>query len=374
MTFAAFYFLALIPVVVGGVIWWFNHRFCWWEWAVSSALAFIVAGITHWSVAAGMVADEEVWSGEVTRVEYQPAWRERYKEAIYRTETYTSGFGKNRRTHTRRVFSHYETRYDNHPDRWSAVTNLDMELSISKARHAEIAGKLGNKVESKPGRRSTWRTGSTMVSGDPNDYWVRNSTAHVEPVIKGVSFENRVKASPSVFSYAPLSEAEALRLPDYPAASDHWRSQRVIWAPVDAYKWDQMNAKLGPAKDVNVILVRLGSPKEARKLEAKWIGGKKNDLVLTYGKGWSYVFGWSETSITKRNLETLLLDPVGDDLIPKVAAEIRRTYKAVDWHKFDYLDLEPRAMHVWILIGIMTLTQAGIIFWGLSNGHDRGRA
>jgi len=372
MTFAAFYFLALIPLVVGGLLWWFDRRYTVWEWALNSAVAFIVAGIMHWSVAAGMTADEEVWSGEITRVEYRPEWRERYKEAIYRTETYRTGVGKNRRTHTRRVFSHYETRHATHPDRWTAFSNIDLSLSISRAKYDELVRKLGAQVQSRRGDRSTMKTGSTHVGGDPNDYFVQNTSRYVEPVIKGVAFENRVKASPSVFSYAPLTPEEANRLPDYPGAADSWRSNRVFASPIDTYKWDQMMGRLGPHKMVNLIIARMPSPAEARKLEAKWVGGKKNDLVLTYGDGWSYVFGWTEQARVKRELETLLITkPVTDAILSDIDRIVRAHYKPVGWHKFDYLDLKPRAKHVWLLVVIMVLTQAGAICLGLFNGADK---
>ena len=54
---------------------------------------------------------------------------------------------------------------------------------------------------------------------------------------------------------------------------------------ISARKWDELNARLGPSKQVNLIIVRLKMPQEARDLEAKWVGGKKNDLVLTYDGG-----------------------------------------------------------------------------------------
>ncbi len=371
MSFFAFYIIASLSILVGGLFWWFNRRFTLGEWALCVVAAFVTAGAVHWSVASGMTADEEVESGQVVSVNYRPAWRERYLQAIYRTVYHSSGSGKNRRTWTTQEFSHYETRHTNHPDEWTAATNIQMSLDLSHGHYDAIVAKFGGAVTAHPGRRTTFRTGSTMVSGDRNDYSAQNLTGHVEPVLKGVSFENRVRASPSVFSYRQLSEAESKRLPDYPAATDPWKSSRAM-AAVDGFAWDQMNARLGPTKHVNVIVVRLGSAGEAHNLEAKWIGGKKNDLVITFGSWGSYVFGWSETTITKRNLETLLTtEVVNDALIPKIEAEIAKTYRAVDWHKFDYLDLEPRPKHIWILVSVMVLVQGLLVGWSLFNEIDK---
>jgi len=367
MSFAFFYFIALIPVIAGGLLWYFNSRYTWWEWLITSTVAFSVAGVCYLVAIKGMIADEETWSGKVASLYYRPTWTERWKEAIYKNQTV--GTGKNR--HTVRVFSHYETRYTTYPDTWTAITTLGY-YEISKGHYDNIAKNFGGVVVPKAGTRSTFHTGSTFISGDPNDYTVDNKTNFIEPLQKGVLFENRVKAAPSVFSYQVLSEEESAKYPNYPYPTDTWVSQRVISAPVSIRLWDEMNAEVGPAKKVNLILVQLPSPDAARKLEAKWVGGKKNDLVLCYGDGWSRVFGWCESRITQRNLETLLLEnKVDDSIIPVIKKEVMSTYVPMDWTKFDYLDIQPRPIHFLILILVMILTQAGCTWFALANDADK---
>lgn len=363
MGFLTFYLIALLPVVIGGVLWVTRREMHHWEWLGGTAAAFTVAGAMHGAAVSSMTADTEVWSGEVTHVRFRPEWRERYT-VTHTTTTTNSDGSTSTQTYT-------TTHYTTHPDKWYAHTTLHQELDISAARYREIGSNFGGESTKKRGVRSTWRESSTVVGGDPYDYLVYNRSRHIEPVIRGVSFSNRVKATPSVFSYRKLSEEEASALPDYPEARNVWRSDRVIGAPVSIRLWDEMMAKLGPEKKVNLILVRLPSQTDATDLEAKWIGGKKNDLVLCYGTGWSYVFGWTEQEMVKRTLETLLLGDVGDSMLPEIEAIVREHYELVDWSKFGYLSLEPRRVHYVILLLVMVLTQAGLHWYFLLNDLDK---
>jgi hypothetical protein len=124
---------------------------------------------------------------------------------------------------------------------------------------------------------------------------------------------------------------------------------------------------------VNLIIVRLSGAQDARDLEAKWVGGKKNDLVLCYWKGWSYVFGWTEATRVKRELETLLLKPVDDTLIPSIDKIVREHYTIVPWEKFDYLSLQPTMKQFVVFVVITLLIEAGAMAYALLNCVDKCR-
>jgi hypothetical protein len=358
MTFASFYILALLSPAVGIVWWWFDSRVHLLEVLLVTSVAYSTTFITHWAVARGMTSDMEVWSGEVTHVVFHPEWEERY--TVTTSEEDDDG----------NVTYDTSTYYDTHEEEWKAHTTLDQEIDITVERYRYIGQLFGGESKAVKGDRTTSRDDSEMVSGDPYDYVVANRTRHVVPVTRNVRFENRVKASPSVFSYVQLSEEQAEALPDYPYTSP-WVSGRVIGAPVSIGAWDAMMAKLGPEKKVNLILVRLPSFDQALQLEAKWVGGKKNDIVMTYGADWSYVFGWTEHARVKRELETLLLlEPVNDALLPEIEALVREHYELVDWSKFDYLDLQPRGWHLLVLVLVMVFTQGLAFVCITQNDYD----
>jgi len=93
---------------------------------------------------------------------------------------------------------------------------------------------------------------------------------------------------------------------------------------------------------------------------------------LCYGDGWSYVFGWTENSIVKRNLETVLLDnPINNKILPLIEAEVRRNYTIKDWDKFNYLSVDIPLKAYIILIVVMILIQSGYYWYAYSNQFDK---
>ena len=64
-----FYLMAVIPLLVGGVIWIFSRKVNWIEWAIGSACAFALAGIFHLIAIHGMTGDTETWSGQIVHAQ-----------------------------------------------------------------------------------------------------------------------------------------------------------------------------------------------------------------------------------------------------------------------------------------------------------------
>lgn len=372
----AAYLLCLLPIAVGAVLWAVRREVVWFEWLLSAALALITAALFNVIAVAGMTHDVQTLSGQLASTTYYPEWVEKYKVAIYKTEHYTTtergSDGKTRTVRkSREVFSHYETRYRTHPERWACVDTFQREFDISHFRHEEIVEKFGKNRQ----RRNYSKPG--FYSGDPDVYTAVNETRYIFPVTMIVSWENKVKASPSLFSYRAVPESAPVFA--YPANANCWQSNRVLGSAandINITEWDRMNSRLGPVKKVNVIIVGFDGDGNdsslAQMQEAKWIGGKKNDLVLCYGPGWSYVFGWTESDIVKQNLQTILLNNrVETALIEKIESEIKENYVIKDWSKFDYLTVEPPGWSYWVLLLVMALTQGGVWAWAIANEEDK---
>jgi hypothetical protein len=377
------YLIACIPAIVGAVLWITNKKFNAIEWVVSAGAAFAVAGIIHASVVAGITADVETWSGQMSKAVHHPKWVEKYQKAVYKTESYTTtvGSGKNRRTvtRTRSVFSHYETRYRTHHKHWVAHISYGTKSttqSISEGFYNQIKKNWGGEKCQKT--VNGYRPG--FYSGDRNDYVLQRKTDYIYPAVTTYHFENRVKAAPSVFSFPKVPEGTKVHpYPKHPSWRQSCRLLGHAPGPVSILEWDRMNARLGPRKKVNVILIGFGRQDSsiAHMQEAKWIGGKKNDLVICYGDDkekttWAYVFGWTEKEIVKRNLETILLDnPVDNGIIPLVENEIMENYSIKEWEKFNYISVEPPTYAYLILLGVMLVTQSGIYAWALLNRFNK---
>ena len=369
-----------------------NKRVVLWEVAVVTAICFITAALFNFFAIKGMTDDIETWSGQVASARYQPPWVESYEQAIYRTEHYTTTevySDSKGRTHSRtvrrsrRVFSHWEHRTRNHGPEWHATDTLVGTYGIDEYRYNDIKEKLGA-VNPAPGDRSCAgfeERNSHLQSGDPNDYIVSNKNNHIYPVTTQKTWENKVKASPSLFSFHKVEAGPNLPVNEYPNNSDKFTSSRLIGTAngINLYKWDQLNAELGPSKFVNLIAVGFKdqSMSIAYEQEAKWIGGKKNDLVICFGgdvlkPSWVYVFGWTEKDIVKRNIETLVLSKgLTDVSLPELKQIIIKDYVIKDWSKFDYLTVEvPFSYYIWLIV-IVLMSGGGMITFALLNNVDK---
>lgn len=316
-----FFLLALLPIAVWGIQWYFNREIVWKEAAIGTGAALLVATIFTGIGATDLFvpSDVETRSGQVHYAQYQPAWREQYEEAIYRTETYDCGTSEHPQTCTRQVFSHYETRRRWHHEQWWVETELGT-FSIDVNRYDDVLRNHGDAMAVE-GRRRTGEHDSHMIEGDPNDYRTVNATGYIYPVTKNTKFDNRLlKAKDSLYNFEPVPEDQMKGLfPEWPANASKFDTDRLLgtasalWNPRE---WDQMNAVLGPAKRVNLIAIGFpaGTTQETGTLQERlWMGGKKNDLVLTYGgdpqePDWAYVFGWTDKQAVKRLIENRILD------------------------------------------------------------------
>jgi len=375
-----FYIIALIPTVIGLVMYFLSEKINLAEWIIGSVIAFVVAGIMHICAYVGMTSDQEIWSGKITQAVKHPFWVETYQVAIYRSQMYPSTDSKGHMTmKTKQVFDHYETRYRNHDLYFDKSVDFGSGDGFTQNINESEFNNITNKFES---IEAVMKRESGFFSGDPNIYVSHNKTGYIIPATKLKSWTNKVKASPSAFSYDKISDSAPIYL--YPSCNNMWESDRLLGdagVKITTLPFDQMNSRLGPRKKANVIIVGFNSadPKIGKMQEAKWLGGKKNDIVICYGYApleggipnvcWTYCFSWTENDAMKRNIEKMFLEgPIDDTILPKLYEEIVKNYQQKDWTKMDYITVKPRHIHFKILIGIMLLVQGS--FWCISYFND----
>lgn len=370
-----FYLLALIPVIIGFFIWWLNKKVVWVEWLIGCGLALILAVIFNIVAVIGMTGDVETWSGYITQTTHYGQWVEEYEEM--HTRQVATGTDKDgNTTYTTEIY--YTTEHATHWEHW------DVDRDFGKYTDApDVDENIYNLVKTKFGggtdqvyeQRCTH--GGHYDGGDRNAYVTQNKTGYIFPVTKIFSFENRVKAAPSLFSFSPVP-TNALVF-EYPKNKDWMVSDRLLGTAkedIDIILFDRMNTRLGPLKKVNVIMIGFGDEGSeiAEYQQSKWIGGKKNDLVLCYGNGWSKVFGWTDEDLVKQNLQTILLNnKVNNDIIPLIEKEIRANYTIKDWDEFAYISIEPQPKHFFWFGIIMVITQTGLYIFFHLNQFQEGR-
>lgn len=362
-----FYILALIPVAVGGVLWLKNKEIVVGEWLGGSAVGFIVSLIFQFASTAGMTGDVETWSGQIQRATHHPRWVEQYQQM----HTRTVGSGDNKRKEI-----YFTTEYRTHREHWVAYTTIPDQHEIDRPFFDEITKNFGGKIKTEqPGK-------SGFHAGDRNIYVAYNESGYIYPVTALKSWSNRVKAAPTLFSFSKVPK-DAPVFP-WPQNPDWRQSQRLLGAAAQDYditSFDRMNARLGPRKRVNVIMAGfVGKDQEIGELQrAAWVGGKKNDLVLCYGVSaaggnptWARVFGWSDSEICKRKLETILMSgPPSQSILEKIEAEIIAGYKIKDWTAFDYITIEPPTWSYFAFGFVLVVSQ--VIFYLWAHGNDVGK-
>ena len=367
------YCIAFIPAFIGCLLWVFSKKVVIWEWLVASGVAFLTALIFNVIAVYGMTHDQEVRSGYVTSATFHPFWHAEWVELVTHTTTDSKG---NVSTYTT-----LEHRSEDHPEHWTCDVNFgsyQKEWGISKSTFDDICKTLGsNPLEKK------WVDKSNFVRGDHHIYIGRNKTAQIYPVTDITSFENRVKAAPSLFSYSKVPDY--VKVFDYPYPQQSFVSNRLLGLASKDFNqraWDCLNSQLGPIKKVNLICVGFGEDEDlsiAQWQEAKWVGGKKNDLVICYGKSsdpavaarWCYVFGWTDSEIVKKELESLFLTTPAKELIPKIKETVEKGYTIKDWTKFDYITVEPSfTAYIWLILA-MLLTQ--IPLWIAFTRNDESK-
>lgn len=382
-----YYLIALVPAIAGLVWSFYNPKVNMVEWAIGSAIAFGVAGIFHIATLNGMQEDVEYWSGKVVDAQYSPEWVEYLEEAIYRTEHHTrtrmNSEGHLRTEHyTDRHFDHYEPRNTTHFPSYEANISYGGEferIGISRSTFFDYANTFGS-TKTNYVEKSTSSHASRFQSGDHNIYntYVGDSGAII-PYITKKDWKNKAKASPSTFSYNKVPEG--IPVFSYPDKVG-FQSGRLLGDAVNKIsitEFDKMNSRLNPLKKVNVIVVGfLDSPdaKLGRYQEEKWLGGKKNDLVICYGIGaleekqqgivWVRCFSWCENKQLKQDIEKLFLNnPIDTSILVSLEKIIKEGYTLYDWSKLDYIKVKPTTKILIFYIVFVILLQS-LMYWFFS--------
>jgi hypothetical protein len=379
-----FFLLSLLPVAVWAVQWYFNREIVWKEAAVGTAAALLTATL-FWGIgASGAFVPEsiETYSDQVSYAQYQPKWREQYEEAIYRTETYQSGTDSNGNPtySTRTVFSHWETRRRWHNARWWVESGLGT-YRVDAGRYADVVNSFGGEIQRVAGKRRTGETDSHMIEGVPDDDRSVNTVGYVYPVTDNYKFEDRLRGSQTLYNFEAVTEEQAQGLFEWPENRNRFDTDRLLGTASNLWtqrSWDQMNAVLGPAKKVNLIAIGFpgNSKLEVGKLQERfWNGGKKNDLVLTFGgdpqePDWAYVFGWTEREAVKRLLENRLMDGVAttEEITKLVVAE----YELLQYEeKFAHVEIDT-PWWFYLIFGIVVAISQGIAHYIFSVNEEGG--
>jgi HEAT repeat protein len=373
------YVIALIPLVLGAALWLRTRRITFVEWMVGSLVGLLVAVGFHIYAIASLGMDIRIVSGPVSHATYYPR------------------------------YSGDETDFS-WGDHWAVTIDFGngrADLEISRKEFEEIREKFGaTELESAPPEIRVPKKKEYRV------FIARNRTGALIPAWT-VRLARPQETGLNLFSFS--KPPEGLSLFDYPhettellidamvdrvgrgiSGETFWeakyikhdwrRSNRLLGraaTDINIGSWDALNAKLGPDLGVNLIAIGFdGESRLAHWQEAKWLGGKRNDLIVCYGPldtdrkpAWAYCFGWTESEHVKRNLESLLLTRgPGDGLMSEIEKEVRAHYRPKAWPEFSYLSVRPPRGAVPILILVTIFVQGTYWIRALLNRQRRQAA
>ena len=365
------YGLCFLPFLIGLILWYCSKSIHLLEFLASLPVGLIVVAIIHGFTYASLTGDTMLNSGELVKATYYPQWIEEYQQS----HTSCTGSGKNQVCTT-----YYTTEHRTHYPEWVTYSNIDTSYGIKLEEFKIISNTFGNYVTEKEYK-------SGFDGGDPNIYSTykrvvnKDETTVYFPVTKEIGWTNKIKATKSVFKFIDVPKTVPTYA--YPIPTNSFESNRLLGEAKKDFKTedlDKLNGYLGKIKHINLIIIgyKDSDSMQAKYQESAWLGGKENDLVLTYGKDdkgkvtWSYVFGWTNSEEVKRNLETVLMTKPLKETISESRKEILANYKCKDFKDFNYLSVEPPLWSYILTIFILIATQVGWYYYALSNDFNQG--
>jgi hypothetical protein len=279
----------IVPLLFVLLAFFLSKKIVWQELLLIIGAQAIVAAAAAGICYSSNISDTETWNGSVTRkrqveVSCSHSYSCNCRESC-------SGSGKNQSCSTV-----CDTCYEHTNDwDWRVWFSTGSEVNVERVD----------------------RRGSDM----PDRY---NRVVIGEPIAETRSYDNYVKASPdSLFRHQGLAQKYAASLPAYPGhVYDYYRLDRIVQVGTqvpDLPQWNldlaRLNAELGAPRQVNVIVVLVQHQPDDwyDALEEKWIGGKKNDVVLVVSLDrerkpeWARVMAWTVNPIFKVKLRDQIM-------------------------------------------------------------------
>lgn len=329
----AFFISITIPTIVKLI---FPHKVSYKEFFASCSVSLASILIIFLFMKMNATHDTEIWNGEVTK---------KYSEKVSCEHSYScncqnvcSGSGS-----SRSCSQVCQTCYEHSNDvDWVVKSNVG-GTTISRIDRQGLK---------EPPRWSKVTTG--------------------EPYSETYSFINYIKASPdSLFvGSKSLVEKYSIELPNYPEINDYYKVQRVITKGVSVdntlnLKLNEMQKKWGPQKQVNLIPIFLSekySQEFFKAIEAHWLGGKKNDVVIVTQLtkegtvNWTRVMSRSENKSFDKSIEFDMAQMKKfdtDAFIKILDVNIMQRFNREDFHKYEYLLNEFSPSGIAVVIGLI---------------------
>lgn len=381
-----------IPVIFAILlILFFSKKVTWWEMILPTVVGLVMIFGMKGCMRMSNVSDTEYISHHVVKAVYEEHWNEWIKKTCSEryacgTETYTTGSGSSRTTHTRTKYCtrYYDCSYcQDHPAKWYIVDDNGDSYSITQQKFEELCAKWNSRAFVEMNRRAYTIDGDEYVTTWNSDRSTVMATHETH------TYENRVQASHSIYNFAEVSDSDKVQnhIFEYPEIAGY--SQNCIMSYNYAVsqqqqdKANEINAMLGKKKQVHYfVCVWKGVPYQASVVQqAYWKGGNKNELIVCVGLdannnvSWANVITWSEKDIVSIKIRDYVNGYKGKPLDLNKLSDfsydvIDESWERKSFHDFDFLEIElSNGQVAWIYIVVLVLT-IGLSFYAVANDFD----
>ena len=357
----------LIPFFVSAVLLlFFRKQTTWWEHAVLIIPSLLVGTGLFWYFERVVSSDTEYLGSYVTKIRYYEPWNER----VRRTSSSRDSKGHH---HTQ---TYYVT--VNHSERWSYYDHSGMEHDCTISEFSAMKDRL-----QAPSVFVDMHRHYYTRDGDAYEYSWNGEEAKLYPVTREHEYENKVKASHSVFKFEDISEKEARRLGlhDYPKIRLCDQSP-IIGAKFSARQEQairMLNARYGPNKEFRLYLLfyRNKPLSIADRQRSYWQGGNKNELVVCVGLDsrnrvmWSDAFSWCDSPVLAVKSRDWFMSHRLDlcAFASYIEPIVQKEWERKEFSDFKYLSVELSNKEYWAIIIIMLLLNIGLSVWVVTNNY-----
>lgn len=358
----------------------FQHKTKWWELAIPLVISVILCGGAKVLAEYGATRDSELWGGWVLSSHYYEDWNEYIQRTCYRTSC--SGSGKNQ-VCTQIPYDCSYVAY--HPEYWTIQDSNEVEHNVSQSTYNHLVELFGVKPQ-------FIDLGRYYYTNDGDMYqvlWPRTSET-VTPVVTEHTYENRVQAARSVFSYVDISREDARTsgLFDYPEVSLFNTPSVLGNCGENTQKANERlsyyNAILGREKELRIWLLCFqgGDIQKGHLQEAYWVGGNKNEVVVTVGTNedgavsWVYPFSWTDDKTPIYEIRDFI---AGQGRFDSVAAVdfigpiLKDEFVRKHFADFSYLTVDPPLWSIIATYVVMLLVNGGLGYFVVMNEFHEGR-
>lgn len=360
----AIWFAFLIPVLtLLATLMFFGRRIQWWEPLVLCGISFAISATGAVTSENSQTKATEFLGGWVTSAEHVEPWNEWVEKTCTRcVRTDTAGRCVEEESYDCSYCDEHGDSYDyettvgsgffNSEEVWNNASVLFGKKFVNLNRHSECSWpKNGNKWV------ATW-------NGD---------SAKMLPFFKRNSYENRVQAAPTLFSFENIDPVKT-KVFEYPK-NDGLENTSILTETNLVNQGlahdllNYYNGKYGASKQCHAYLIvfKNRGPEAGRNQESYWRGGGKNELVTTVGIDnsgkilWAYVFSWSKEKMANIVIRDSLMRMQSFDavkVVDLIGQEGIKKFKRREFKDFEYISVQPTntaIMVVYILVLLMSI-------------------